>query len=155
MRVLARPDLQEADPEQSLVERAKELSPEAWTEIYDRYFPRMYIYAFHRVGNSHEAEDIAAQVFLEAVKGIRSFRYRGVRLSSWLYAITRNLCASYLRHQRRNGTAPVRVDSLEVAGPSEIEAAEARNDLHRALRQLTRKQQEVLALRFSGWIRNA
>jgi len=99
-----------------------------------------------------EAEDITQQVFLNAIKAISSFRWRGIPFSAWLFRIAHNQVVDYLRRKAKRATAPL--DESQVAGdydPQQI--AELRLDIERlaaATGKLTPAQQEVISLRFAG-----
>lgn len=45
-----------------------------WSEIYHQNYPRVYAYIYGHLGLKEESEDLAAQVFLEAMQGIESYR---------------------------------------------------------------------------------
>jgi len=62
--------LHQRTDEQQLIEAARSLSPEAWSAIYDTNFPKIYNYAYRRLEDHAAAEDLASQVFLEALRGI-------------------------------------------------------------------------------------
>ena len=57
----------------------------AWDEIFLRNYRRVFTFVYMRVGDAHAAEEITADVFVEAWRGIRRFPYRGVALFPWLY----------------------------------------------------------------------
>ena len=141
---------QEASKEARLIDAAKSGEPAAWQELYDRFFPKMYTYAYTRIGDRAAAEDIAAQVFLNAWKGIRSFRYRGVPISAWLYRIAHDLSADFLRRRNRIRFEPLgdgsREAQLKDSGPEE--AVVAQQEMIAVLRQLTSEQQQVVVMRF-------
>ncbi len=83
--------------EEELIGRAKARSPEAWTEIYNGHYAAIFRYAKARVFDEHTAEDLTSAVFLAALKGIDSYRYRGRPILAWLYRIARNVVASHQR----------------------------------------------------------
>ena len=88
-----------AEPyEAELVGRAKARSPEAWTEIYNTHYRPIFRYVKARVFDETIAEDLTSAVFVGALKGIDSYRYRGRPLLAWLYRIARNVVAG---HQRK------------------------------------------------------
>jgi len=161
--------------EADLVGRAKERSPEAWTEIYTTHYGAIFRYAEARVFDETTAEDLASAVFLGALKGIDSYRYRGRPLLAWLYRIARNVVASYQRDlliprgegQKRSLDLAQRViwhlmrrsrrDDVRAAdhdpvstGSSEADPAMMvdRLDLRDALMNLAANQREVVILRF-------
>ena len=141
---------QGADRQAQLIEAARVGDAAAWQEIYHGYFRRMYTYAYCRIGDSAAAEDIAAQVFLEAWKRIKSFQYRGVPISAWLYRIAHDLSADFLRRRNR-----IKFESLDgrggeprLAGGGHEEAIVNRQWVVSALQRLTAEQQQVVVMRF-------
>jgi RNA polymerase sigma-70 factor (ECF subfamily) len=141
---------QEVDREARLIDAARAADPAAWGELYQRYFPRMYTYAYCRIGDSAAAEDIAAQVFLEAWKGIKSFQYRGVPISAWLYRIAHDLTADLLRRRNRIKFEPLGDGSREpqLTGGGHEDSVLIRQEVVSALRRLTSEQQQVVVMRF-------
>src|SRR3990172_6487131 len=83
--------------EADFIRRIKEFQAEAWDELYEEYYPKMYRYLHIHVGDRDAAEELAAEVFEQACKGVRRFRYRGVSLSSWLYRVAHNLMVDWQR----------------------------------------------------------
>ena len=126
------------------VRRVKEFQREAWDELYDTYFPKMYRYLYVRIGDRDVAEELAAEVFEQACRGVHRFRYRGVPFASWLYRVAHNVMVDWQRRQKRNPEVPVLGD---FAGPNHIDRIDARDELTRALSTLTREQRQVLLLR--------
>ena len=55
--------------ETTLVEQAK-TDPEAFGLLYERYVDRIYNYIYYRTGNQHDAEDLTAKVFFQALNHI-------------------------------------------------------------------------------------
>ncbi len=140
-----------------LIARAKELDSDAWTEIYQYHYPRLYAYLYHRLGHRQLAEDMAANVFLQAFERIGSFVYRGTPLSAWLFRIARNMAAD---HFRRGKTTPLPLNDRDVACPEStaeeaVERAMTLEKLNLALRGLTDRQRQVLLLKFVGGLSNA
>ena len=74
-------------------------SPDAFTELYHRYLPRIYRYHLARTGHVQEAEDLTAQTFLTALESIRSFRGQG-SFSSWLFGIASHKLVDHYRRSR-------------------------------------------------------
>lgn len=120
------------------------MDPGAWRHLFEAQYGAMYRYAYLRVGNQHDAEDIAASVFVEAVKGIGKFNYRGVPVSRWLYGIAHNQTVDAL--QRRRPAAPLDEAVADQASP--IAEAADRHDLSDGLASLKEEHRDVLMLRF-------
>lgn len=135
------------DYEADLVRRAKARSQEAWTELYERNYTKLFRYTQARVGERQTAEDLTASVFLEALKSIGSYRNRGKPLLAWLYTIARNVVNYHYRSSFRKRLPGRAADPEEVGGDdpgSEID----RWDLQDAVRHLTDDQREVIILRY-------
>lgn len=133
--------------EEDLIRRAKARDEEAWAELYDLHYASLYRYAFARLRSREEAEDVAAQVFLEALRGIDRFAYRGKPLLAWLYRIARNLIADHLRYEIRKDRSMQLHSGREEFAPAADESLETM-ELLEAISKLTIDQQEVLILRF-------
>jgi len=70
-----------------LIKNAKN-DPEAFGELYDRYYPQIFRFVLTRTGNYELAQDLTAETFFQALKSIWRFRLRNkTPFSSWLYKI--------------------------------------------------------------------
>jgi len=139
----------EQDEEAQLIARARASERAAWDEIFQRHYHRVYVFVFCRVGDATAAEDLTADVFVEAWKGIDRFSYRGVPLIAWLYRIAHNLLADFLEKRRKSRTQPLEEGPREVADPrDEAESVALWDMVSNAFKKLTREQQMVLVSRF-------
>jgi RNA polymerase sigma-70 factor (ECF subfamily) len=138
--------------EESLVRRAQQRDPAALTQLYEENFDRIYRYIVLKTGDRIEAEDMTQQVFLNALKSLSSFKWRGMPFSAWLYRIAHNQIVDYLRKRSKQATVPL--DESLAAGISdpkqEVERQVEIEELFRATQKLTRAQREVVSLRFTG-----
>jgi RNA polymerase sigma-70 factor (ECF subfamily) len=142
-----------------LVERAK-ADPEAFGLLYERYVDKIYNYVYYRTGNRHDAEDLTARVFFQALNHIPRFVQRGAPFSSWLYRIAHNLVANW--HRDRSRRKVISLDKLALvhvqdeAGPFQQAAeSEQRDVLLAAMRQLPADRQQLLILKFVERLPNA
>ena len=85
--------------------------------LVDKYKAGVYAFAYERLHNFHDAEDIAQEVFLKAYKSLRTLR-RWDSFASWLYRITLNLCRNWIRAQ---SSRPDR-EFMEDQDPEVLEA---------------------------------
>lgn len=138
------------------VSAAQEGNAHAFSMLYDRYVDKVYAYCYHRVGNPQTAEDLTADVFMRALKRIRSFSWQGKDFGAWLITIARNRCHDHFKSARfrmENSVAEV-YDSVDVqptydARPERnLEVEELRRQVHDALGELKSEQAEVLYHRF-------
>ncbi len=145
--------------EESLVRLAQQRDQEAFTQLYERYFDRIYRYVALRIGDKAEAEDMTQQVFLNALQSISSFKWKGIPFSAWLYRIAHNQVVDYLRKKKRRPVTPLD----EPPASSDIDSnpqlmAEHSLDIEQLLlatQQLTEAQREVISLRFAGELSTA
>jgi RNA polymerase sigma-70 factor (ECF subfamily) len=143
--------------EENLVRRAQQRDEQAFAQLYEEYFDKIYRYVTLRIGDRMEAEDITQQVFLNAIKAISSFKWRGIPFSAWLFRIAHNQVVDFLRKKSKRATTPLEESLVASNYDSQIYdpqlIAEQRLDIERLLvatRKLTPAQQEVISLRFAG-----
>lgn len=137
--------------EEDLVRRAQQKDQEAFSQLYEEHFDKIYRYIALKIGNTAEAEDMTQQVFIKALKSISSYKWKGVPFSAWLFRIAHNQIVDYLRKSKHN-TVPLD-ESLVSHNDNPGAIAEEKLDMEQlteATRQLTQAQQEVIALRFSS-----
>ena len=139
--------------EEGLVQRAQKQDHQAFAQLYEAYFDKIYKYVSFRVRNEMEAEDMTQQVFMKVLNSISSYKNQGVPFSSWVYRIAHNVVVDFMRQQNKKAT--VDIDDLQLVSPAEdlqhkIEREMDLEELKKASRRLTASQQEVLTLRFTG-----
>jgi RNA polymerase sigma-70 factor (ECF subfamily) len=138
--------------EESLVRRAQQHDQAALTQLYEENFDRIYRYIVLKIGDRTEAEDMTQQVFLNALKSISSFKWKGMPFSAWLFRIAHNQMVDYFRKKSRQATVPLD-ESLAAGGSDPRQVAERKleiEQLAQATKRLTPAQQEVISLRFAG-----
>lgn len=138
--------------EESLVRRAQQRDEEAFTQLYEAYFDKLYRYVALKIGNKAEAEDMTQQVFLNALKSVSSFKWRGISFSAWLFRIAHNQVVDYLRKKSKQATTLLD-ESLVSSDSNPQLVAEHKLDIEQlvsATKQLTETQREVISLRFAG-----
>ena len=115
--------------ERILIEAAQQ-DPSRFAELYERNFHRVYAFVARRVHDRHDAEDVTAEVFHEALRTLGRFQWRGATFAAWLLRIAANTLADRWRRAGKNSNA----ESLEDA-ESEI-CAQAAAERHALLYQL-------------------
>ena len=137
--------------EESLVRRAQHRDQEAFAQLYEEHFDKIYRYVTLRIGNETEAEDMTQQVFLNALQSISSFKWKGIPFSAWLFRIAHNQVVDYLKSKKR--TAVPLDESLASNDNNPQLIVEQKLDIEQVLaatKQLTEAQREVISLRFAG-----
>ena len=111
------------DRDRPLVEAAQR-DPHAFDALYRRYLAQVYSFAFHELGNHHDAEDATERVFLQALAALGRFQERarpadGEGASTfrvWLFQIARNVISNRRRAMRRHPVSTLdAADALAVA----------------------------------------
>ena len=143
--------------EEDLVRRAQRREPEAFGQLYEENFDRIYRYVVLRVRNQADAEDITQQVFLKALEKIGSYRWRGMPFASWLFRIAHNMVVDYWKKKSREKVTAVAPEEIDqVAAPSlndPATLAELKFDMKQlavACEKLSDGQREIISLRFAG-----
>jgi len=138
--------------EKGVVERAKKGDQNAFAQIYEEYFDRIYRYIAVRLGDRTEAEDLTEQVFLNTLESIKSFKWKGTPFSAWLFRIAHNQIVDYHRKMSKRQNLPL--DEAILSGGVDTAAAAELNlkmdDLKVAMTKLTDLQRQVIVLRFTS-----
>jgi len=148
------------DEERSWLEMARAGDAEAIGWLYERYVDPIYRYAYIKVGDPTEAEDITEQVFLKMIEAIGNFRWQGSSFSSWLYRIAHNQIVDTLRKRSRSHQVPI--ESLREALPMDgydpqrhAERTDFLDHLKDAMVHLTDLQAQVITLKYGAGMSNA
>jgi RNA polymerase sigma-70 factor (ECF subfamily) len=139
--------------------RAAQGDKEAFGVLYERYVDRIYTYIYYRTGNSFDAEDLTARVFLRALRHIPKYQDRGLPFSAWLYRIAHNLVANWHRDNSRRTHIPLRdgiFDYSQAELPeNEVLRIEEREKLMEVIRGLPQDRQQLLIHKFLDHYSNA
>src|SRR5450755_5085940 len=85
--------------EEALIRRIRDGERDLYYELIQPYERRMYAAAFARLRNQADAEDVAQEAAVKALKNIRQFRAEA-RFSTWLIQITVNEALMRRRRER-------------------------------------------------------
>jgi RNA polymerase sigma-70 factor, ECF subfamily len=127
---------------------------EEFAELYRAHLRDIYSYAYYRVGNHHDAEDLTEQTFLQAYRHFERAQREshGRPLRPWLIRIAHNLAANLYRDRSRKPVAQLD-DTTPLSAPHTTEElVEDRDELTRVLagvRQLPDDRREALIMRFA------
>jgi len=118
-------------------------------EIFETYYDKIYSFTLLRVGNVHDAEDIACNVFLKVVEKLHTYNSSIAAFSTWIFTITLNEIRMYYRRRK-----PVcSLDDInELANQLDIEENilrhEERTTLLKALDKLDEKRKSIILLKY-------
>lgn len=97
---------------------------DAFAELYRRHYGRIGTYLLRRTGDRATTEDLLAEVFLAALKGVRRFRWRGIGFDHWLYRVATRAANKWARRSRLRRFVPLAAAKGVPARPVRDEADE-------------------------------
>jgi RNA polymerase sigma-70 factor (ECF subfamily) len=132
----------------------KEQLDREFADLYRVHLRDVYSYAYYRVGNHHDAEDLTEQTFLQAYRHFERAlaESNGRPLRPWLIRIAHNLAANLYRDRARkpqtsiDDTTPLRTTHTTE------DLVEGRDELARileAVKGLPDDRREALIMRFA------
>jgi RNA polymerase sigma-70 factor (ECF subfamily) len=147
-------ELDSLEPDEVIVERAKQ-DKAHFGLLYERYATRVYSYVYYRTGNHHEAEDLTAKVFVQALSHIDGYHHRGIPFSAWLFRIAHNLVANWHRDRSRKPAVGLEEAEHVSVKTDAIGAAEDRVEVLKAIAQLPPDRQSLIVLKYVDDLTNA
>jgi RNA polymerase sigma-70 factor (ECF subfamily) len=125
----------------------------AFEDIYREFLGRIYAYVRSQVGEAADAEDITAQVFMNAYQAYGRFEARNTTPAAWLFRIARNATLDHFRSSTRRERLRRTIERQPMAEEDPAERAEERIQ-YRALlarvAELPERQRDAISLRHSG-----
>ena len=122
-------------------------------DLYREYLGRIYSYVRAQVGAAADAEDITAQVFMNAYQAYARFEARNTTPAAWLFRIARNATLDHFRAGGRRERLRRTIEHQPLAEEDPAGQAEERIQ-YRALlahvAQLPERQRDAISLRHSG-----
>src|SRR5438128_2384000 len=125
-----------------------------FSELYRAHLRDVYSYAYYRVGDHHDAEDLTEQTFLQAYRHFERAQREsaGRPLRPWLIRIAHNLAANFYRDRSRKPQTAIE-DAAIISAPHTTEGlVEGREELKEILdgvEQLPDDRREALIMRFA------
>jgi len=120
-------------------------------DIFLMYYPRLAYFAENLLNDKQEAEDIASSALGKLWENISEPGNKRIdNIQAWLFAIVRNACFNYLKHQRikRNGDQDMLGDLEEINKDIESNIIEEDivNKLFKEIYQLPTRCKQVAEL---------
>lgn len=114
---------------------------DAWGILFDQHYPRLYRFFYARLPSPQQAEDLAAEVFLEAFRSSDKFEWRGKPFEAWLFGIAKHVLASFYRSRRVE-------DELHAENEPAVRDEYIAVEIRSILEQLPIEYRTALELRF-------
>jgi RNA polymerase sigma-70 factor (ECF subfamily) len=139
--------------EKDIVSRAIKGDGEAFAQLYEEYFDKVYRYIYLRLGNQAEVEDLTQEVFVKVLEAIGSYRWRNLPFASWLFRIAHNHMIDHLRKAGKvekiawdDNIAHVEELDPALVAEQRLEVEELRDNVEK----LSPAQRAVISLRFGA-----
>jgi RNA polymerase sigma-70 factor (ECF subfamily) len=143
----------EPTPLDEAVARAIAGDGRAFDDIYRALAGSVHSYLSVQVRRREDAEDLTGQVFLEAMRGVRTFRGDGSAFKGWLFRIAHNRAVDLSRRLARRPESNLD-EAADIAEPVGTEdraiAGVAHDRVWRAVRALPEQQRRVVTLRLGA-----
>jgi RNA polymerase sigma-70 factor (ECF subfamily) len=122
--------------EHALVSASQRGERQAFAQLVERYWERLYRWLFHLTRDCHTAEDLVQETFLKAFRGLKRFK-AGSNFKAWLFCIAHNSFANHRRGAARSRQAlPDDVPERGEGPLDQVVSREALQLLARAVEKL-------------------
>ncbi len=131
-------------------------------ELFEKYSGMVYNLALRLSGNQADAQDIAQDAFIKAMRGLESLRDQSAA-GTWLYRITMNVWKNRVRSEKRrffwktfslnwskegeDEQPALQITSPEAPADEALEKENEKESLEKALSQLDAEDRAILVLR--------
>ena len=130
--------------EGELLRRARQGDSAAIATLYRQHAPRVYTLLRRLAGNDAEADDLAQETWIQAIRGIATFRGDS-GFGTWLHRIATNCALNGRRRWHRKGSNEVALpDEVPFSGKADRPLLGVR--LERALARVPEGMRQVLVL---------
>lgn len=143
-----------------LVKNAQKGDRDAFSKLYDIYYPKIFGYVVRRVGFAQIAADVTSETFLKMLKKINTFSFQDIPFSAWLYRVATNEIANYYRQKKTYSLDKMQDETgFEIEDKTnleeefsmaqeELEKQKMFMDISQKLKTMPMHYQEVISLRF-------
>lgn len=130
-----------------LVEQARTKDTKSVATLCETFYPKVYRYVYYRVNRIEDAEDLTNETCLKAVGALQQ---QMGSFHAWIFRIASNLVTDFYRRRSVRQSVESVGASIETvhSNGDQADATVEREELKRALLQLTDEQQQVMVLKF-------
>ncbi len=132
--------------DEDLVNRCLNGEDSAYGFLVDKYKGAVHSLARKKLGNYHDAEEVAQEAFLKAYQNLPSLREPS-RFAGWLYVITANECSRRLKKRAQEEESLYSMEALaHQQEASEYTTQQMKRQLHDAIEALPEAEQTIIHL---------
>jgi len=131
--------------DQDLVVRAQRGDREAYETLARSAAPRLYLTAHRIVRDTDRADEAVQQTLVAIWRELRSLR-DPARFDAWTYRLVVRFCLLESRRAQRTGVREIRLDEMIPSATDAFGASDLRDQLDRALGELSPDHRAVVVL---------
>ena len=126
---------------------------EAFEELYEYFFPRVYNFIYARLKNSADADDVTSITFMKMNENLERYDSTKAAFSTWLFRIANNALIDHTRRRDKSEETEWE-EFFDPAAPEyqEPEAQtltqESNRELLAALDKLNDRERRIIELKF-------
>ena len=126
---------------------------EAFEELYEYFFPRVYNFIYARVKNSADADDVTSITFMKMNENLERYNPSVAAFTTWLYRIALNSIIDYTRRRDKSNETEWE-EFFDPAAPEYLEpeaqalTQESNSELLVALDKLNERERRIIELKF-------
>ena len=143
---------------QVLIDKVPRSLAEAFARLYDEFMPKVFKYVSYRIADIDEAEDITSSVFEKALTNFNKYNEDKASFSTWIFTIARNTLTDHYRSSSKNKDLQTEVltDAMINGsyGGDDLITEEDKKVLRAYIAQLSKQEQEIIALKFGSEMTN-
>lgn len=141
--------------EEELVRLSQAGDESAFRQLYRIFLPKVYGYIVSRIEHRQDAEDLTSRVFSKVVEHLHSFKPRGEgSFSAWVFTIARNELKQTYRRRKFQEPLFEWDETVFSALEPDLQQKELLGQIQKAMLSLSKRQAEVIRLRFFAGLRN-
>ena len=128
---------------------------EAFEELYEHFFPRVYNFIYARLKNSADADDVTSITFMKMNENLNHYNPEVAAFSTWLFRIANNAIIDHTRSHEKNQETEWE-EFFDPAAPENDEPehhmmrSEASRGLLAAIDKLNERERRIIELRYWG-----
>lgn len=117
--------------------------------LYNRYFDQIFRFIYRKTENEETTADLTSRVFLNAMKSIKTYEFRGFNFGTWLYKIASNEINKHFRDKKKT-LLSLETDKVNwLMDCTQLEDGEEKTKvLSQLIAQLSSKEIRILELKF-------
>jgi len=120
------------------------------SELYLKLKTSIFAFALSILRDYYSAEDVMQETFLKVTVNAKEYQ-KGTNAKAWIFSIARNLCLDRLRIKKGEELT----EKATVSSNADFEEKVASTiDFNQMLEPLDETERQIIALRFSGELKN-